>query len=132
MSSGGRQEDMLGAQQDWNCDTDGANWFFEHSETQTKVVALRHENGLEIDILSGVISSIMATAILGLVNLAWKRWKQARKSLQKTEPSLVIERVTERFPDGRIRHVDRFERRGPLDDEVVKEMFQQVIGKSTD
>jgi len=85
------------------------------------VVAVEHETGLEI--LLPIATDLASAAIIGLVVWSWKQWRDSRKPQiragTKVEPTLVLEQVSERLPDGTIRSARKVEFKGPLTSAAV-------------
>lgn len=96
------------------------SWLLRHESHE--IVAVEHETGVEILISIGV--NIASTVIIEFTAWAWKRWRDSRARAivagHKVEPSLHIESVEERFPDGRSRVTRRLEIRGPLTETEVE------------
>ena len=86
------------------------------SETE-ELIAVEHETGVEI--LVGVGVNVISTGVVAFAGWAWKKWRDSRaqgiQSGNQVEPSLVVESVEDRFPDGRSRVTRRVQIRGPLD-----------------
>lgn len=103
-------------------------WVLTHTPTQTQIAAVEHETGIAI--LTGIVSGVGTAAVVSLVKWAWQKWKSARASIpqERVESGIVREKVTERFPDGRIRTVERLELRAPLDPEIVNRCIEQSFG----
>jgi len=108
-------------------------WIFSKSTDQIAVV--EHETGVEI--LVGITAAVAAAAIVGFTKWAWKEWKKLRSSqpndlgftVPNVEPSLVIEIVTDRWADGRIRTLKRSEVRGPVDAQVVGKHVEESFAE---
>jgi hypothetical protein len=97
-------------------------WVLRHVPTQTEIAAVEHETGIEILILK-IAAGIATTAIVGFVQWGWKKWNGLR--LNKVESAFVREKVTDRFPNGRIRTLERVELRAPLDIETVNRCIEE-------
>lgn len=97
-------------------------------QTETEeIVAVEHETGIEF--LLAVAAGVASTAIVELVSWAWKRWRDSRaEGIQmgtKAEPTLVLEAVESRSPDGRIWKTNKLEIRGPIDQPAVGAAIRQ-------
>ncbi len=104
-------------------------WELCHNPTQAQIAAVKHETGIEILILTGIASGVGTSAVIGLVKWGWKKWNTLRSSkANKVESGFIIEKVTDRFPDGRIRTVEKRELRPPLDHEVVNKCLTETFG----
>jgi hypothetical protein len=82
------------------------SWLFSNGTFD--IAAVEHETGIEILIAIG--ENVASSALVGFVVWAWARWKQARAN--KPMPSLVVERIVERFPNGTERMVKRITVKG--------------------
>lgn len=106
------------------------SWLLRHNSEE--IAAVEHETGVEILIAFGV--EFTAAAIIGFTVWAWTKWRASRAgeivSGQKVEPSLVLESVEERFPDGRSRITRRVEIRGPLNETEVDSAIRKWGGRS--
>ncbi|MFX0021331.1 MAG: hypothetical protein ACFE9S_03330 [Candidatus Hermodarchaeota archaeon] len=101
-------------------------WAITNRQTQDEIAITEHESGLEI--LITVITNI--PAIVEFVIWAWKKWKKRREEKKKEpEPSIRVERVTEKKPDGTIRTKERIEIRGPLNSEDVQTIIDSEVKK---
>lgn len=101
-------------------------WYLTYADGETEMAAVEHETGMEI--LIGIVSGVATEAIVAFVKWGWAKWKASRaKEPQKIEPSLVIERVTERTKEGIIRTIDRLEIRGPLTSEEVGKYLSKTF-----
>ncbi len=104
-------------------------WFYRTDSDE--VVAVEHETGIEILVLIGVgvASGVATEAVVKLVAWAWKRWRDSRaqgiRSGSKAEPTLVVESVEDRFPDGRIRNSRKLEMHGPIDQAAVATVMRE-------
>lgn len=107
-------------------------WVLTHEPTQTQIAAVEHETGIEIlvSVGAGIVSTVAAEAIISFVKWGWGKWNSSRDSVSgKVNSSLVVESVTDRFPDGRIRRVDRLEIREPLKADLVSSYVEQSLTK---
>ena len=90
------------------------------TESET-IVAVQHETGLEILLAVGV--NVASAAVIAFVAWAWKKWRESRaqqiRAGIKQEPTLRLETVEERLPNGRIRTSRKVELRGPLTSAAV-------------
>ncbi len=85
------------------------------------IVAVQHETGLEI--LLPIGAKIASAAVIAFVGWAWKKWRESRapqiRAGIKQEPTLRLETVEERLPNGRIRTSRKVELHGPLTSAAV-------------
>ena len=99
-------------------------WRFSYRENKVAVAAVEHETGVEI--LVGIAAGVATEAISGLVKWAWNKWSEARR-IKVLAPSLVLERVTERFPDASIRCMERSEIRGRIDKDHAHKLVENWL-----
>ena len=92
-----------------------------------EVLVVEHETGIEFLLTVGASSA--SKAIVELVSWAWKRWRDSRaQKIQtgaKVEPTLVLEMVVDRLPDGRVRKSRKLEFHGPIDEAAVAIAMRQ-------
>lgn len=117
---------------DTKFDSDRRGWELRNSRADLRLGAIEHESGIELLVASGLSLGVglAVPTIVGFVKWAWRRWRSTRSSMtDRLDSSLVIEKVTERSPEGRIKTVNRIEIRGPVDDEraerVIEQMFEE-------
>jgi hypothetical protein len=102
-------------------------WVLRHSHSGTEIAAVEHETGIEILVAIG--AGLATEALVVLIKWGWGKWKATRANLpNKVEPSLILENVSSRTPDGRILTIGRLEMRGPLTSEEVARQVESALG----
>ncbi len=103
-------------------------WVLTHSDSKTEIAVVEHESGIEFLIAVGI--GLSTEAIISLVKWGWKKWNTSRETLgKKLEPSLILENVTSRRPDGQILTVERMEFRAPLADNDVEKHVKGALSQ---
>ena len=100
----------------------------KHADLEEGAAAVEHETGLEL-VLIGVASGVATAAVVGLSKWLWKKWQESRPA-DSLPPSIIVERVTEWKPDGTILRSERYEVRGPLENEDAGKLLEQAFQES--
>jgi len=108
-------------------------WVLNHGPTQTQIVVVGHETGMEILVAIGI--SAAGSAIVGLSVWAWRNWRKARSNARnsndKVEPSIEAEKEVETIYDNKgtkIKTTKRVRMMQPLSDEQVRQCIENLFG----
>jgi hypothetical protein len=96
------------------------SWVF--SDGTHEVAAVEHETGIEI--LIAVNVNVGSAAIVGFATWAWARWKHARGP--KPMPTLVVEKIEDRLPDGTERRVKRITVKGDVNAKEINDILTSL------